>query len=143
MTSFGSKGRVFPGSERQVSAAEAEKERSCSRVLNRLCRRLVANSLSSNAIVVSLWTLSGVQHSDAASVLCRNTQPFSWCHLASSQIHGFSEHTLARGSLAAKRFWAFCDFSFGHMPRSAREPDLFLGETSITSLTMTAIPAEL
>ena len=82
-----------------------------------------------------------MQHSDAVSRLCRNTQPFSWCHQASSQICGFSENTLARCSLAAKRFWAFWEISFGHIPRSAREPDLFLGETSITSLTMTAHPS--
>ena len=41
---------------------------------------------------------------------------------------GVQNTTLARCSLAAERFWAYCDFSVGHVPRSARELDLHLGE---------------
>ena len=45
----------------QVAAAVAAKGSSPSRVLDRVCRRLASVSLSSNAIVVSLLTLSGWQ----------------------------------------------------------------------------------
>ena len=41
---------------------------------------------------------------------------------------GVQNTTLARHALAVERFWAFCDFSVGHVPRSARELDLYLGE---------------
>ena len=84
--------RLFHIFDSQVAAAVAAKGRSSSRVLTRVCRHRAADSLSSNAIVISLWALSGWQHSDAASRLCQNTQPFSWCHQALSQIHGCAEH---------------------------------------------------
>ena len=41
---------------------------------------------------------------------------------------GVQNTTLACCSLAAERFWAYCDFRVGHVRRSARELDLHLGE---------------
>ena len=39
---------------------------------------------------------------------------------------GVQNTALARYSLAAERFWAYSSFSVGHVPRSARELDLYL-----------------
>ena len=66
--------------------------------------------------------LSGWQHGDAASRLCQNTPPFSCLNFM-----GVQNTTLAR-YLSAEHFWAYCDFSYGHEPRSARELDLLLWE---------------
>ena len=41
---------------------------------------------------------------------------------------GVENTTLARYASAVERFWACCDFSVGHVPRSARELDLYFGE---------------
>ena len=51
----------------QVVTAVVAKGRSSSRLLNRLCRRTAAYTLSVNAYALSLWTISSWNHSDAAS----------------------------------------------------------------------------
>ena len=53
---------------------------------------------------------------------------------------GVRNTTLARYSLAAERLWAYSSFSVGHVPRSARELNLYLRvNTSITFFTMIAL----
>ena len=38
---------------------------------------------------------------------------------------GVQNTALARFALAVERFWAYCDFSVGHVPRSARPSLIF------------------
>ena len=85
--------RIFQIFGSQFAAAAGANRRPSSRVFIRVSRRLAAISLSSNAIVLSFWTISGRWHSDAASRLRQSTQPCSWCHSASSQINGCSERS--------------------------------------------------
>ena len=59
--------RIFHIFDSLVAASVAAKGRSSARILNRICRRISAVSLCSGCLVVSLWTVSGWQHSDSAS----------------------------------------------------------------------------
>ena len=59
--------RFFHIFDSRVVSCVVAKGRSSSRLLNRLCRRLAAFSLASNTYVLTLWTVSAWNHSDAAS----------------------------------------------------------------------------
>ena len=66
--------------------------------------------------------LSRWQHINAAS---RNRSGVIRRHLKFMSVQNT---TFARFFFASERFWSDCDFSFGHVRRSARELDLFVGE---------------
>ena len=61
--------RVFNVFDSRVAACVVAKGRSSSKVLNRVCRRVMALSLATNTYVITLWTISKWQYSDAASRL--------------------------------------------------------------------------
>ena len=59
--------RFFHIFDSRVSACVAAKGRSSSKVLNRLCRRFAAFAIAADVLVLTLWTVSGWNHADAAS----------------------------------------------------------------------------
>ena len=61
--------RIFNVFDSRVAACVVAKGRSSSKVLNRVCRRVMAVSLATNTYVITLWTISKWQYSDAASRL--------------------------------------------------------------------------
>ena len=61
--------RIFNVFDSRVAACVVAKGRSSSKVLNRVCRRVMALSLATNTYVITLWTISKWQYSDAASRL--------------------------------------------------------------------------
>jgi hypothetical protein len=61
--------RVFHVFDSRVAACVVAKGRSCSRVLNRISRRLLGFVVASNTYVLTLWTVSNWNFSDAASRL--------------------------------------------------------------------------
>ena len=61
--------RIFNVSDSRVAACVVAKGRSSSKVLNRVCRRVMALSLATNTYVITLWTISKWQFSDAAGRL--------------------------------------------------------------------------
>ena len=118
--------RIFHIFDSLVAASVAAKGRSSARILNRICRRISAVSLCSGCLVVSLWTVSGWQHSDSANrvavrrvmVKRRSTHRVLKRHLKFTGIE----------RAGVERFFRFSEFFFARLPQNGTELNYFLGE---------------
>ena len=129
--------RLFHIFDSLVAASVAAKGRSSALILNRICRRISAAVLSSSCYVVSLWTISGWQHSDSTATLrpeskCvtamvsrRPSRAVQKSHL---KFAGLERNTVKRYGVAIESFFDFCFFFCSRLPKTGGELDYMLGE---------------